>query len=250
MRKAISCRSIAKVASIGEVHAHRPPHGFGPAGEQGFPRSNVRQPDLQGTPQAAQLLTNAGFKKGSDGILVGPDGKKFTITIDGVSGYTDWDTDYQIIADDLKPLGIQVNITDNQPDAVQQDMEEGNFEMAIWYETPGPTPYYIYNALWQQFPRRSARAPQEFRASDKATDDLLTQYNSTADVAAETSYTSRRSPSSRSRRSSGRRSYWYEYNTIKYDGCGQIRAICTPSRRRTCIDAEFCCSTCTNSRSR
>src|SRR5262249_8826306 len=91
---------------------------------------------------------NAGFKKGSDGILVGPDGKKFTITIDGVSGYTDWDTDYQIIADDLKALGIQVNITDNQPDAVQQDMEQGNFEMAIWYETPGPTLYYSSTPLF------------------------------------------------------------------------------------------------------
>jgi len=30
---------------------------------------------------------------------------------------------------------------------LQQDIQNGNFDMAIWYETPGPTPYYIYDEV-------------------------------------------------------------------------------------------------------
>ncbi|HEY7092796.1 MAG TPA: ABC transporter substrate-binding protein [Ktedonobacterales bacterium] len=228
VRKAISLAiDREKIASIGESGYTPIAHPTGlvlPANKDFLDPTYASLTYKKDATQAAQLLTNAGFKKGSDGILVGPDGKKFTITIDGVSGYTDWDTDYQIIADDLKPLGIQVNITDNQPDAVQQDMEEGNFEMAIWYETPGPTPYYIYNALFGSGNSaaigESATGNFE-RWSDKATDDLLTQYNSTADVAQQKQamYGIEKiaveqvpaiflvdEP------------YWYEYNTIKYDG--------------------------------
>jgi peptide/nickel transport system substrate-binding protein len=228
VRKAISLAiDREKIASIGESGYTPIAHPTGlvlPANKDFLDPTYTSLTYKKDAAQAAQLLTNAGFKKGSDGILVGPDGKKFTITIDGVSGYTDWDTDYQIIADDLKPLGIQVNITDNQPDAVQQDMEEGNFEMAIWYETPGPTPYYIYNALFGS--GNSAAIGQSAtgnfeRWNDKATDDLLTQYNSTADVAQQKQamYGIEKiaveqvpaiflvdEP------------YWYEYNTIKYDG--------------------------------
>ena len=96
--------------------------------------------------------------------------------------------------------------------------------MAIWYETPGPTPYYIYNALFGSGNSaaigESATGNFE-RWNDKATDDLLKQYNSSADIAQQKQamYGIEKiaveqvpaiflvdEP------------YWYEYNTIKYDG--------------------------------
>ena len=142
----------------------------------------------------------------------------------GVSGYTDWDTDYQIIADDLKQIGIEVKITDNEPGTVQQDIQNGNFDMAIWYETPGPTPYYIYNAVLAS--GNSApigqSAPSNFeRWSNAQTDALLTQFNGTTDL------------SQQKQAMYGiekvmveqlpviflvNEPYWYEYNTLKYDG--------------------------------
>ncbi|MGZ3677749.1 MAG: ABC transporter substrate-binding protein, partial [Ktedonobacterales bacterium] len=78
--------------------------------------------------QASQLLANAGYTKGSDGYLVGHDGKRLSITASGVSGYTDWDSNYQIIQANLKDIGIEVKITDNEPDTVQQDLQNGNFD--------------------------------------------------------------------------------------------------------------------------
>lgn len=228
VRKAISMAiDREKIASIGESGYTPIAHPTGlvlPANKDFLDSTYTNATYKKDATQAAQLLTNAGYKKGSDGILVGADGKKFAITIDGVSGYTDWDTDYQIIADDLKPLGIQVNITDNQPDAVQQDMEEGNFEMAIWYETPGPTPYYIYNALFASGNSaaigESATGNFE-RWSDKTTDDLLTQYNSTADLAKQKQAMYGIEKIAVEQVPAiflVNEPYWYEYNTNKYDG--------------------------------
>jgi peptide/nickel transport system substrate-binding protein len=228
VRKAVSLAiDREKIASIGESGYTPIAHPTGlvlPANKDFLDPTYANLTYKKDAAQAAQLLTSAGYTKGSDGMLVGPGGKKLTITIDGVSGYTDWDTDYQIIADDLKAVGIQLNITDNQPDAVQQDMEQGNFEMAIWYETPGPTPYYIYNALFGSGNSaaigESATGNFE-RWSDKTTDDLLAQYNSTAD------------PAQQKQAMYGiekiaveqvpaiflvNEPYWYEYNTVKYDG--------------------------------
>ena len=156
--------------------------------------------------------------------LVGSDGKRLSITIDGVSGYTDWDTDYQIIASDLKAIGIEVKVTDNQPDTVQGDIENGNFDMTIWYETPGPSPYYIYSALFasgNSAPIGETASGNFERWEDSATDALLNEYNSTADLATQT------------KDMHGiekiaveqvpviflvNEPYWYEYNTLKYVG--------------------------------
>jgi peptide/nickel transport system substrate-binding protein len=176
------------------------------------------------TSQASQILAAAGYKAGSDGILVGPDGKKLSFTAEGVTGYTDWDTDYQIITQDLKKIGIQLNVTDHDPSTAQQDIQNGNFDMAIWYETPGPTPYYIYDevlASSNSAPIGQSATSNFERWSDPTTDNLLTQYNSTTNFAQQQQdmYSIEKTvveqlpviflvneP------------YWYEYNTVKYVG--------------------------------
>jgi peptide/nickel transport system substrate-binding protein len=174
--------------------------------------------------QASQILASAGYHKGSGGILVGPNGKRLSITASGVSGYTDWDTDYQIITSNLKDIGIEVKASDNQPDTVQQDIENGNFDMAIWYETPGPTPYYIYSALLgsgNSAPIGQTATGNFERWNDGPTDTLLNQYNSTSDL------------TQQKQAMFGiekivveqmpviflvNEPYWYEYNTVKYVG--------------------------------
>lgn len=228
VRKAISLAiDRNKIAKIGESGYEPPAHPTGlilPANQQFLDPKYASAAFTQDATQATQLLTGAGYKKGSDGNLIGPGGKPLSITIDGVAGYTDWDTDYQIIADNLKAIGIQVHIDNNQPDAVQQDLQNGNFEMAIWYETPGPTPYFIYNEILGS--ANSADIGQSAagnfeRWSDSTSDDLLNQYNGTADLAKQ------------QQAMYGlekiaveqvpvvflvNEPYWYEYNTLKYDG--------------------------------
>ncbi|HLZ23337.1 MAG TPA: ABC transporter substrate-binding protein [Ktedonobacterales bacterium] len=216
-----------KISTIGESGYDPIAHPTGlilPANKQFLDPTYANSTLTMDTSQASQILASAGYKAGSDGILVGPNGKKLSINMAGVTGYTDWDTDYQIIADNLKQVGIKLNITDNDPSTVQQDIQNGNFDMAIWYETPGPTPYYIYNEVLGsgQTAPIGQSAPSNFeRWNDPASDALLTQYNSTSDLGQQ------------QQAMYGlekivveqlpviflvNEPYWYEYNTLKYVG--------------------------------
>jgi peptide/nickel transport system substrate-binding protein len=174
--------------------------------------------------QASQLLTSAGFTKGSDGILVGPNHKKFTVNIDTVTGYTDWIADCQFIATQLKAIGIQVTITQDQFNTFFQNLQNGSYDMAIWGETPGPTPYYVYYealASSNSAPIGQAANSNFERWSDPATDILLSQYNTSVD------------PAVQQQALNGlekiaveqmpviflmNEPYWFEYNTLKYVG--------------------------------
>ena len=217
----------SKISTIGESGYDAVAHPTGlilPANKQFLDPAYANTQLTMNTSQASQILASAGYKAGSDGILVGPDGKKLSFNAEGVSGYTDWDTDYQIISQDLKQIGIQVNVTDHDPSTAQQDIQNGNFDMAIWYETPGPTPYYIYDEVLDsnQSAPIGQSAPSNFeRWSDPTTDALLNQYNSTTNFAQQQQdmYGIEKivveqlpviflvnEP------------YWYEYNTVKYVG--------------------------------
>jgi peptide/nickel transport system substrate-binding protein len=216
-----------KIGTIGESGYDAVAHPTGlilPAENQWLDPTYANSQLTMNTDQAKQILASAGYKAGSDGIMVGPGGKKLSFTAEGVSGYTDWDTDYQIIAQDLKQIGIQVNVTDHDPNTAQSDIQNGNFEMAIWYESPAPTPYYIYNQILatSQSAPIGQSAPANFeRWSNSTTDALLNQYNSTANFAQQQQamYAIEKivveqlpviflvnEP------------YWYEYNTVKYVG--------------------------------
>ena len=97
--------------------------------------------------------------------------------------------------------------------------------MAIWYETPGPTPYYIYNALFGS----GNSAP----IGETATGNFERWCDSGDGRPAERSTTAL--PMSRSRQQDMygiekivveqvpviflvNEPYWYEYNTVKYVG--------------------------------
>lgn len=228
VRKAISLAlDRDKINKIGESGYEPVAHPTGlilPADKQFLDPTYANLTYKQDLAQAEQTLTSAGYKKGSDGIMAGADGKKLSLTISGVSGYTDWEADYQIITDNLKGIGIEVKVVNGEPGAVQQDVQSGNFEMTIWYETPGPSPYYIYQAVLSSdstAPIGQTASGNFERWSDPRTDALLNQYNSTADL------------SQQKQAMYGiekivveelpviflvNEPYWYEYNTLKYDG--------------------------------
>ena len=120
--------------------------------------------------------------------------------------------------------------------------------MAIWYETPGPTPYYIYNALFasgKSAPIGQTASGNFERWSDSATDALLNEYNSTADLGQQKQdmYGIEKivveqvpviflvnEP------------YWYEYNTREVCRLARPRQPRMPSRHRTSIRmTRSCC---------
>src|SRR6266566_2343241 len=135
---------------------------------------------------SAQLLTSAGFTKGSDGIYADKNGKKLSFAINVVSGWTDWITDCQIMVSQLKAVGINASVNTMAYDAYYNALQMGNYSVGMSFTFPGPTPYFLYDSLL----RSSNTAPIGQQAntnferwSDSATDQLLSQFASTTDPA-------------------------------------------------------------------
>jgi len=97
--------------------------------------------------KAQQILDSAGYTKGSDGIYQSPSGQKLSFTIKTITGYSDWDASLQIIVQELKAVGIDATVQDENSDPYTADIQNGDFQLAYAGSggpaaSPGPTPYY------------------------------------------------------------------------------------------------------------
>ena len=138
------------------------------------------------TAKSNQLLTSAGFTKGSDGIYTDRSGKRLSFDINVVTGWTDWVTACQIMAANLKAIGIDAKVNSIAFNSYFSALQMGTFDMAISWTNPGPTPFYLYNSLLNSTNSAAVgkTASSNFeRWMDPATDKLLNQYATTADPA-------------------------------------------------------------------
>ena len=134
--------------------------------------------------KAAQLLQSAGFTKGSDGIYADKNGKKLTFNINVVTGWTDWVTDCQIMSTNLKALGMNVSVNPVSFNDYFSALQLGNYDAAISWTNPGPTPFFLYSSLL--YSKNTAAigksASSNFeRWNDPTTDKLLNQYSTSSD---------------------------------------------------------------------
>lgn len=173
---------------------------------------------------AQQQLESAGFKKGSDGIYVGKNNKKLSMTLDVVTGFTDWIVGAQIIASNLKALGIEVNVNTISQDAWSNNLAVGSFDISLCWTNPGPSPYFLYDALLRSTNSaplgQSANSNYE-RWNDPAVDKLLDQFAQSNDFATQQQAMAgiqqimvEQLPSIPLLNEP----YWYEYNTTSYVG--------------------------------
>jgi peptide/nickel transport system substrate-binding protein len=133
--------------------------------------------------QATALLEQAGFTKGSDGIYQ-KDGKSLSFNLNVVAGWTDWITDCQIIASNLKAIGMQVTVNPMAQNAYYSDLQIGNYDTAMSWTNPGSTPFYLYNSMLNSAntaPLGQTASSNFERWSDQETDQLLAQYEDSAD---------------------------------------------------------------------
>lgn len=97
--------------------------------------------------KAASLLKQAGFTKGSDGVLRSSGGQKLAVTIIMVGAYSDSVAATTIMAKDLRAVGF-----DAKPEALAGSvygsrLNNGQFTLA-WSQVAGSTaPYYEYRNL-------------------------------------------------------------------------------------------------------
>ena len=143
----------ATVARLGEGGEQRPANQTGvitPTFQSWFD-SSLPQPTYDPA-KAEQILRSAGFTKGSDGIFHDSSGNRLAFTIKTISGYSDWDASLQVIAQELKAVGIAVTVQDENTSPYGADLQAGHFQLAYagsggFGPSPGPSPYYELRAL-------------------------------------------------------------------------------------------------------
>ncbi|HET8910014.1 MAG TPA: ABC transporter substrate-binding protein [Ktedonobacteraceae bacterium] len=174
--------------------------------------------------KAEQLLQSAGFTKGSDGIYVDKKGKKLSVGLNVVDGYTDYITDCQLMSKDLQAIGINVTVNTSAYDTFNSALLNGQYDMAILWTNPGPTPYYIYNGLLNSAntaPIGQQATSNYERWNDPQTDKLLDQYASTTDQAVQKQAIMGLEKIMVEQMPSvplTAEPYWYEYSTANYVG--------------------------------
>ncbi|HOC12258.1 MAG TPA: ABC transporter substrate-binding protein [Propionicimonas sp.] len=82
---------------------------------------------------AEKILTDAGAKKGSDGIYEIDGTKLGPYKLITPTGWTDWNASCEIIAKSLKAIGIDCSTNFPQQAETTQAIQGGTFDMAVWY---------------------------------------------------------------------------------------------------------------------
>lgn len=134
--------------------------------------------------KSTQLFESAGFKKGNDGIYADASGKKLSFNINVVNGWTDWVTNCQIMADNLKKAGVDAKVNAVSFNAYYSAMQQGTFDTVISWTNAGPTPFFLYNSMLNSSntkPLGQAAISNWERWNNPATDTLLNQYATSTD---------------------------------------------------------------------
>jgi peptide/nickel transport system substrate-binding protein len=183
---ALNRKDIANKAEDGYVQ---------PASQSGMLLPNLKgwlDPSLpasgmvgQNTQKAMQLFGQAGYTKRGDS-LVGSNGKPVTITLQTPNGYTDWLQAAQAIQQQLKAVGITVNIQTPEFAAYNQALQQGTFDASLASFGGTGSPYVdFFNTLasGQTAPVGKTAASNFSRFSDPKLDGLLTRMQTETQVA-------------------------------------------------------------------
>jgi peptide/nickel transport system substrate-binding protein len=136
--------------------------------------------------KANEGLDAAGLTRGTDGVRVDKDGKPMVYEMIVPSGWTDWISAAQIICQNMKELGITLNLTTPEETTWTDSVTKGDFQWSLVYPSGGPTPYNYYR---DQMSSLTARPVGENsnenwgRYISKDADALLEEFALTSDPA-------------------------------------------------------------------
>ncbi|QSO50924.1 ABC transporter substrate-binding protein [Alicyclobacillus curvatus] len=176
MNLAIDRNQIATQAEYGYV-APLNPTGVQPRDKDLIAPQYANLTYQQNLTKAAKILADAGYKKGSDGILVSPSGQKLNFTIQVVSGWSDWVQTCQLISNDLKKIGINVQVQQLQFGAYQSNLQNHKFDLAIGWTNTAAT---SYKTFYDMLDSHGAWNPEGW--SSASTDAAFNLYKGTTDV--------------------------------------------------------------------
>ena len=180
---------------------------------------------------AKQVLQQAGYVMGSDGLFRTKSGQKLTINITNPSSFSDYATGDQLIAGWLRKAGIDANFVGQSVTAWSSDIATGNFQMTSHWSQTSVSPYQLYND-WLNSAQATNNAAGDYeRLKDPNVDAMLNKL--AADNSdAEQRRTWLRSSSTwpRTCRSSPRSTAWCSTSTTPASSRGGRRTATRTSR--------------------
>ncbi len=171
-------------------------YGYQPASNQGgvvtptfsawLDQSLLNKYDYQYDPaKAADILKADGYTRGANGIFE-KDGRQLSFTVINIGGYSDWVASMQIIAQELKAVGIGLTQENLSSSTFESDLYDGHYQLAYYNQAPGPTPYYEFREWLNSANSAPIGKPATTdweRYESPATDALLKEYTSTTSAA-------------------------------------------------------------------
>jgi peptide/nickel transport system substrate-binding protein len=137
--------------------------------------------------RAEDTLERAGLLRGQDGLRRGPDGAALRPEILVVAGWSDWVRAAQVIARNLRAVGVDASVRAYDFGAWFSRVQAGEFDLTIGWSVEGPTPYVFYRSLMGSAtvkPLGAAAGSNWHRFGDPEADRLLDAFEAEAEPTA------------------------------------------------------------------
>ncbi len=138
-------------------------------------------------PDAAnKMLDDAGYARGPDGIRLDKDGQPMSYDIIVPSGWNDWVSASQIVAENLADIGIDVTLRTTTADSWTNSTFTGQFDLSLGTAQRTATPFEFYRnnmATSSVQPVGTASPNNQQRYGDPAVDELLAKFAGSTDAA-------------------------------------------------------------------
>ena len=136
--------------------------------------------------KANEMLDAAGLTMGSDNVRTTADGKPLTFDINVVSGWSDWVSAVNIIAQNLKAVGINASVKTYDFSAWIDRVQKGDFSATIGWSSGGATPFNYYRGQMSKLsfkPVGEVAGENWQRFVSEDADKLLDQFAAVSDSA-------------------------------------------------------------------
>src|SRR5690606_25473429 len=190
LRKALSLAIDRQVLSDTAMQGYTPPaHPTGlvlPAFESAVDPQYQDAKFEHDPARANQLLDDAGYQRGPDGIRTSPDGKKLSFDLVIPSGYVDWVAMSKLLQEQLKEVGIEIKPQGVATQNWAENRNNGKFDVTIAAAAGGTAPYFLYRSMLSSEFKAADDKPVTSNYSrwyDKETDELFAEYESSDDPA-------------------------------------------------------------------
>ena len=133
--------------------------------------------------KANELLDAAGLTREGDTRVL-PDGTPMAYDVNVVSGWSDWVSTVQIVAQNLEELGIAATVQTYDFAAFFDRLQKGDFDLTIYSGSGGPTPFGYYRSMMSNvtvMPVGELAAQNFARYGNEEADALLEQFAATSD---------------------------------------------------------------------